>query len=133
MKRDHGARPTRTANAGRSKSRKGSPDHTRQPRKRQRRNPLSLARLTKQCRSAGIVWVALVELAESRGGSYVTPTRAQLCELTGIDRERTISEALSALEFAGWIRREHIPVSSQGKRTATLLRIALRKGRKSTQ
>jgi hypothetical protein len=68
----------------------------------------------------------------SQGRSIVTPTRESIGKAAGIDREKTISAALTALESAGWIDRVHVPVHIGGKQTATLLRITLhRRGRKT--
>ena len=77
--------------------------------------------------SALAVWTALCDMADERGSSVLTPTRVQLAELTGIKRHKTISAALTTLEAAGWVDRVHVPVSEHGKRTATLLRIVLRR------
>lgn len=56
----------------------------------------------------------------------MTPTRGQLAELTGLGKLETVSRALTTLEKAGWIDREHVPVTKAGRRTATLLRIVVR-------
>ena len=83
--------------------------------------------------SAAAVWLALCDLSAARRSSVVTPTRAQVSSMTGL-RLRTVSNSLTTLEKAGWIDRAHIPVTNEGKRTATLLRIVLlRKGRSTTE
>ena len=98
--------------------------------KRQRQ--WSLARVTKACRSAPVVWVALLDLSESRGSPVITPTRNELSRLSGISRVKTVSKSLSVLEEAGWIGRVHVPVVVGNMRQATLLRINLcRRGRKT--
>ena len=89
----------------------------------------SLAKVTKECRSAPVVWVALLDLSEFRGSPVVTPTREELSKLSGIPRVKTISRALTILEQAGWIARVHVPVSVRNVRQATLLRITLRRTR----
>ena len=92
----------------------------------------SLARVTKACRSAPIVWLALLDLSEFRGSPVITPTREELSKLSGIPRVKTISRALTILEQAGWIARIHVPISVRNVRQATLLRITLcRRGRKA--
>ncbi|MEP0846207.1 MAG: helix-turn-helix domain-containing protein [Phycisphaerae bacterium] len=96
---------------------------------KRRERPWTQGRLHRECWAAPAVWLALCDLA---GGSVVcTPTRATLCGRTGIRRERTISDGLTALERGGWIHRVRVPVIAGGRRTATLLRIVLlrRKGR----
>ncbi len=98
-----------------------------------RRRQWPLARITKACRSAPAVWLALLELGAEKGSPVVTPTRGELSKTSGIQRVRTISTALSILVEAGWIRRVHVPVLNRGSRHATLLRITLcRMGQKST-
>ena len=92
-----------------------------------RRKPWSLAKLHRACHSAPVVWLALQELADARGSARVTPTRAELCKLTGIRKPDTVSKALTALRKAAWIEIDHVPVSKAGKRTATLLRVVLRR------
>jgi len=97
-----------------------------------RRHPWPLAKLVKENRAAPAVWLALNELAA--GSPVVTPTRARLCEASGLNRLPTISRALSALEKAGWIHRKHVPVFVGKIQSATLLRIILcRRERKSFQ
>lgn len=92
----------------------------------------SLARVTKACRSAPAVWVALLDLSESRGSPVITPTRDELSRLSGISRVKTVSKSLSVLEEAGWIGRVHVPIVVGNMRQATLLRINLcRRGRKT--
>lgn len=91
----------------------------------------SLAEVTGACRSAPAVWVALVDMGAERGSATVTPTRERLAELTGIKKHRTISDALTVLAKAHWISREHVPVLQGGRQTATLLRVVLRRGRKT--
>lgn len=101
--------------------------------KRQRRSRWTLARLSRACRFAPAVWLALQELA--RGRSTCTPTRETLAELIGIRRHKSISAGLTALEKAGWIEREHVPKFRGGRQTATLLRVRFlctkRRGRKT--
>lgn len=96
--------------------------------KRWAKKPVTLASLFQRCRFAPVVWLALLELSAERGGSrIVTPTRTELAKRTGIDRFPTISAALTALEKAGWIERHHVPSFRGSRRTATLLRIELRR------
>lgn len=96
---------------------------------RRRKREWPLADLWRACHSAPAVWLALLELADSR--SIITPTRAKLSQVTGIKQHKTISTALTALEQAGWIDRLHVPVRTGGRQTATLLRILIvrRRGR----
>ena len=76
------------------------------------------------------VWLALDDLRTERGTSVVTPTRAVLSARSGAN-EKSVSAALTLLASAGWIDRVHIPVLTGDARTATLLRIVLRrKGRR---
>lgn len=101
--------------------------------KRQRRSRWTLARLRRGHSFAPAVWLALQELA--RGRSTCTPTRETLAELIGIRRHKSISAALTVLDKAGWIEREHVPKYRGGRQTATLLRVRLlraeRRGRKA--
>jgi len=73
---------------------------------------------------AFIVWTALQDLVASTGSRLLTPTHAQLRELTGIDRSSTISRALTTLHNAGWLSCyvTHLPSSS------TVLKIWMRRG-----
>lgn len=92
---------------------------------RRRRKEWSLAQLSKARPSAVQVWQALCALADERGSPVVTPTRAVLAAMAGINVQ-TVSDALTSLEAAGWIDRAHVPRMNGGKR-ATLLRIVLRR------
>lgn len=98
------------------------------PKRRGRKpEPWTLRRVSEACWAAPTVYLALLEAAA--GASTCTPTRATLCDATGIRRLKTVSAALTVLESAGWIRRSHVPVTVGTKRAATLLRIrVLRKG-----
>ncbi len=98
--------------------------------KRQRAPGWTLAKLFSCSPTALAVWCVLCDLSDKRRSPIVTPTRDELARAVGIDRLKTISTALTLLEAAGWIDRAHVPVTDAGKRTATLLRIVLRrKGR----
>jgi hypothetical protein len=97
---------------------------TAKPRPRQ----WTLAELRKACGSAPTVWLALTDMATDRSSAIVTPTRQMIADATGIKKPLTISRALTALECGGWIDRAHIPVINGGIRTATLLRLVLRRG-----
>lgn len=100
--------------------------------KKKRPRQWTLAKVVQKCRVAPAVFMALQEMA--RSGSVATPTRSDLVLLTGVNRLRTISTALTVLHDAAWIERIHVPVTDNGQRTATLLRIILRrKGQISTQ
>ena len=91
-----------------------------------------LARVTKACRSAPAIWMALEQMSVERGSPVITPTRKELSELSGIPRVKTISRALTVLEDGGWISRAYVPISKGNVRCATLLRITLcRRGRKT--
>ena len=63
----------------------------------------------------------------SKGNPVVTPTRQRLIEASGLKDPETISRALTKLHKAGWIERVHVPKYTDGKRTATLLRIFLKR------
>jgi len=92
-----------------------------------RRHQWPLAKVVRACPSAASVWLAMLDLAGERGSALITPTRKQLAALSGIGKLATVSRALTTLERAGWIVREHIPVKDGGVRSATLLRIVLRR------
>lgn len=94
---------------------------------KRRRQQWTIAQVYGKRPTALVVWTALCDMADERGSSVLTPTRAHLSGLTGITRHKTISAALTTLEKAGWVDRVHVPVSEHGKRTATLLRIVLRR------
>jgi Mn-dependent DtxR family transcriptional regulator len=79
-----------------------------------------------QCRSAGVVWLALTDYANARESAKIAPGLQELSDLSGVPR-RTVSEALWVLEQAGWIRLKRIPIYRDGKRSATALRIKLRR------
>ncbi|MFH0983387.1 MAG: helix-turn-helix domain-containing protein [Planctomycetota bacterium] len=97
-----------------------------------RAKPWPLADVYRASHAAPVVWLALLDLADKRGTPVVTPTREGLAKATGIDRHKSISRALTALEQAGWIDRRHVPVGKGGRQVATLLRIVLRRrGRKT--
>lgn len=85
----------------------------------------SLAKVTKKCRSAPAVWLALNEKAAEKGSRMVTPSRKQLAKMSGIERVKTISQALGVLENAGWINRSHVPVYEAGRRCGTYLVITI--------
>lgn len=96
--------------------------------KYKRRTPVwSLARVAMACRSAPAIWLAMQLVSDERGNRVLTPTRAHLSAWSGISDLDTISAALTTLEQAGWISREHVPVFEGTQRVATLLRIVLRK------
>lgn len=99
-------------------------------RRRRRAKPWPLAKVFAKSPTALAVWFALLEDAEARRSTVVTPTRDELALAVGTKRLKTISMTLTLLERAGWISRSHVPVSRGGQRTATLLRIAIcRRGR----
>ena len=86
----------------------------------------SLARVTKTCRSAPAVWLALERLAADKGTRVVTPTRDLLCKLSGLRSVKTTTLALNALESAGWVDRAHFPAYRASGQRVTLLKIILR-------
>lgn len=105
-------------------------------RTRRKPAPWPLSNVFRRCRAAVAVWFALLEMRHARGSPVVTPTRGRLAKATGIDRLKTISTALTALEHAGWIERCHVPKFEGGMQTATTLRIVVnervfRRGRKT--
>ena len=67
--------------------------------------PWSLNHLKKcgGCKDAFLVWLALETLSIQAGNKIITPTRALISALTGINRPSTISKALTALHNARWI------------------------------
>src|SRR5947208_1392932 len=86
-----------------------------------------------QCRSAVAVWAALCDMTDAHETSHLTPTRAQLSNLSGVRDEDTVSKALGVLAEAGWITKETRPVTEGGKITAkvysiTIIRKPLRVG-----
>lgn len=98
---------------------------------RRSKPPWTLAQVRTECSSAPTVWLALMDMAEERGSSVLTPTRQILSEATGIKKLATVSMALSALDRARWIDRVHIPSWQDGQRT-TLLRLVLRRSARKT-
>lgn len=106
---------------------------TRRKKQRQTEAAWTLARVLRAYRSAPAVWLALLDLSEERNSRLVTPTRDMLVKRTGIARLATISTALTVLGKAGWVDIEHIPrYDTHGRRTATLLRIQLRRSAQKT-
>jgi len=95
--------------------------------RRKRKPAWPLSKVVAVCRSAPAVWLALQNISEERRTHIVTPTRTDLSQRSGVARANTISRALSTLEEAGWLEREHVPVFEGAQRVATLLRIILRK------
>lgn len=96
----------------------------KKPSRRLKTPPWSLARVWKEDCSAVCVWQALEAMAN--GKQVVTPTRDRLSKATGIKRLPTISKALTTLERAGWILREHFPrFDPSGKRLCTLLKVIM--------
>lgn len=95
--------------------------------KRKRPHQWPLAKVCRECRSAPAVWLALEDMASERGSLLVTPTRKQIAVMSGVNKLATISRALTTLEQAEWIVREHVPVHDGRVQTATLLRITLRR------
>lgn len=91
-----------------------------------------MARVTKACRSAPAVWLALEHLSVERGSPTITPSRPEISELSGIRDVKTISRALTILAEAGWIGRVHVPKFKSGARSATWLRITLRRKTQKT-
>jgi hypothetical protein len=100
--------------------------------KRRRARPWTLAKVFGSSPTALAVWCALCELSDARRSPVVTPTRDELARAVGIARHKTISATLTLLEVAGWIDRAHVPVTTNGARTATLLRIVLRRRGRSS-
>jgi hypothetical protein len=90
--------------------------------KRNPRHLWPLARLFSLNRLAPVVYVALQQLSAERRSPVITPTRNELCRLTGCRRAKTISGALTALHSAGWITRNLVK-PSEG---ITWLRIVIR-------
>lgn len=90
------------------------------------RRQWSLAKVTKECRSAPIVWVALEQLATEKGTRVVTPTRKDICKLSGIRDVKTITLALNTLEHARWLDRGHFPAYRDNGDRVTLLKLILR-------
>lgn len=91
-----------------------------------KRRQWSLARVTKACRSAPAVWLALEQLAADKGARIVTPTRDLLCKLGGLRNVKTVTLALNTLEAAGWVDRAHFPAYRASGQRVTLLKIILR-------
>lgn len=69
----------------------------------------SIKHLTLLCPSAPAVWLALVELATEYGNGSFSVSRRQIREWCGV-AEKTVSNALAALEVCGWIKRRHMSV-----------------------
>lgn len=96
-------------------------------RRRARRKIWPLAKLAATCSRAPVVWLALLDMRAERGSCVLTPTRETLAAATGIRRLPTLSRALTTLENAGWLERVLIPVRTGGVRTATLMRVVLKR------
>ncbi|MCA9249529.1 MAG: hypothetical protein KDA54_00220 [Phycisphaerales bacterium] len=91
------------------------------------KKPKSLKSIKQQSLSAGIVWIALNDLAASKNNNVITPTRALLKENTGLS-ETTISKALTCLHNNGWIVRVlTTKVNRNGTGIVTLLLITLKR------
>ncbi len=91
-----------------------------------REPPHPLPYITAQCRSAGLIWIALVEWANARETGRIAPTLSELSDITGVPR-RTVSSALWVLEQARWISRKDTPIYKDGRRIATKMRLRLRR------
>jgi len=100
--------------------------------KRKRCHQWPLAKVVRECRSAAAVWLSLEDMAHERGSVVVTPTREAIAVAASLKKHDTVSEALSALEAAGWIERRHVPVFKGGRQVAVVLRIALRRIHRKT-
>jgi hypothetical protein len=97
-----------------------------------RKRESTLAELHADRPSAAAVYLALLDLSAERKSNVVTPTRELLAERTGVN-VKSVSNALTALQRAGWIARAHVPIFAGTRQTATLLRITLcRRGRSTT-
>ena len=92
----------------------------------------SLARVTKACRSAPVVWLALEQFGIDRSSPTITKGRNEIAEVSGIRDVKSISKALGVLSEAGWINRTLVPKFKCGKRSATWLRITLRRKTQKT-
>jgi hypothetical protein len=122
------------ADAESSKGASGSTGENRRRtnrRRHHRRTPKSLPELARDCRSALILWVALLDMAKESGRAALTPTRSELSAQTSLSI-KTISSALTALDKAGWIERQHKLVKKPNGEPATLLRIWLLRSRPSS-
>lgn len=62
-------------------------------------------KMVKENRQAIIVWTALTRMADQRGHTFVSTSRAELAAESGLETKnlRGITQALAALEQAGWI------------------------------
>lgn len=83
----------------------------------------TLPQLTEACRSAPAVFLALLDLSRAGGSPVVTAGRDKIAAACGIDRLKTISEALTALERGGWVQRIHKFTTANGG--ATLLKVII--------
>lgn len=90
-----------------------------------KRKAWSLARVGKACKAAGLVWLALKQIAKEEGTRVVCPTRKKLCKRSGVRDVKTITLALNTLEAAKWIDRAHFPSSRPTGERVTLLKIVL--------
>jgi hypothetical protein len=84
-----------------------------------------LAKVQSECRFAGVVWCGLLELAKSKESPVVPTSRAELSTVTGITRLKTISEALTALEAAGWIKRVYAKKTGKAGGVVQLMKVIL--------
>jgi len=102
-------------------------------RKRRRRGKQwTLLQVKAECRSALIVWCALLEMAGERGSRMIFPTHKRLEELTGIKRPGTLSKSITTLDAAGWIQRTNSLHNEPGKGFVTFSRVIIRRGQYST-
>lgn len=65
--------------------------------------PLPLREVAEACVKAPLVWCALVNMAKACHRITFKVCRSQLVNATGIQREQTISKALTVLNNAGWL------------------------------
>jgi len=68
--------------------------------------PSVLAEVWRARKAAVPIWAALSAVAEAEGRNHFTVKRFTLARLSGIQRMPTVSEALTALETCGVIKRE---------------------------
>ena len=85
----------------------------------------SISKVTKACRSAPAVWLALEQLAAEKGTHVVCPKRKLLCKLGGIRDVKTITLALNTLEESGWLNRGHFEAYRDDGSRVTLLKLVL--------
>lgn len=79
--------------------------------------------------NALVLWEVLKSMARRQGRHVLTPTRAELARLCGGVSVATISNYITALRKARWIRANNYPITdATGTCVSRVLKIALTRG-----